>query len=235
MSASTEPSASTGLDATAPSSGPATQQKPRFALFIATAGGLGYLPKAPGTWGSLGGVLLVLLPWWAPLLVTVPRHELWNLVSGENAGFSVFFYPNRYADPLLLLQLSLGIIIGAIGVWSAGRVARFWNVKDPGRVVIDEVSGQHLTLLIGCAPPLLHQSSGAPWIRVPLGLVTLHSALNWKYLLVGFILFRVFDIWKPFPARQAEALPGGWGIMADDWVAGIYAGIGLWVARAAGL
>ena len=73
------------------------------------------------------------------------------------------------------------------------------------------------------------------WTSIPLGLVTFRSALNWKYLLLGFILFRVFDIWKPFPARQAEALPGGWGIMADDWIAGIYAAIGLWLARAAGL
>jgi len=61
------------------------------------------------------------------------------------------------------------------------------------------------------------------------------APLNWKYLLLGFILFRVFDIWKPFPVRQAESLPGGWGIMADDWVAGVYAAIGLWLARAAGL
>jgi phosphatidylglycerophosphatase A len=59
--------------------------------------------------------------------------------------------------------------------------------------------------------------------------------LNWKYLLLGFILFRVFDIWKPFPVRQAEKLPGGWGIMADDWVAAIYAALGLWVARYLGL
>ncbi len=77
--------------------------------------------------------------------------------------------------------------------------------------MIDEVSGQMLTyafaLVVG----------------------------NWKYLLLGFILFRILDIWKPFPARQAESLPGGWGIMADDWVAGVYAAIGLWIARAAGL
>ena len=84
--------------------------------------------------------------------------------------------------------------------------------KDPQFVVIDEVSGQMLTYL-------------------PLPL----APLNWKYLLLGFILFRVFDIWKPFPARQAESLPGGWGIMADDWIAGIYAALGLWIARAAGL
>jgi phosphatidylglycerophosphatase A len=54
--------------------------------------------------------------------------------------------------------------------------------------------------------------------------------LNWKSSLLGFILFRAFDIWKPFPARQLEHLPGGWGIMADDWMAGIYAAIVLRVA-----
>ena len=55
-----------------------------------------------------------------------------------------------------------------------------------------------------------------------------------KYLLAGFILFRVFDIWKPFPARQAEALHGGLGIMADDWVAGFYAALVLWLLRYVG-
>ena len=58
-----------------------------------------------------------------------------------------------------------------------------------------------------------------------------HGSLNWKYLMLGFILFRGFDIWKPFPVRQAESLPGGWGIMADDWAAAIYAAAGLWIAR----
>jgi phosphatidylglycerophosphatase A len=54
--------------------------------------------------------------------------------------------------------------------------------------------------------------------------------LYWKTSLLGFILFRVFDIWKPFPARQLENLPGGWGVMADDWTAGIYAALVLRVA-----
>ena len=72
------------------------------------------------------------------------------------------------------------------------------------------------------------------WTNHPLG-AGMWISLNWKYLLLGFILFRVFDIWKPFPARQAESLPGGWGIMADDWIAGIYAALGLWIARALGL
>ena len=61
------------------------------------------------------------------------------------------------------------------------------------------------------------------------------TVLNWKTFLLGFILFRVFDIWKPFPARQAESLPGGLGIMADDWIAGIYAALILWAVRAAGM
>ena len=60
--------------------------------------------------------------------------------------------------------------------------------------------------------------------------ILVDAALNWKYFLLGLILFRVFDIWKPFPARQAESLPGGWGIMADDWLAGVYAAILLKVA-----
>jgi len=69
---------------------------------------------------------------------------------------------------------------------------------------------------------------------VGFGMLFLWRILNWKYLLLGFILFRVFDIWKPFPARQAESLPGGWGIMADDWVAGIYAALVLWGIQALG-
>jgi phosphatidylglycerophosphatase A len=103
-------------------------------------------------------------------------------------------------------------------------------------VVIDEVSGQHLALFLGCALPLRWAfGPSAQGTDPDIGFVTSSTVLTWKYLLVGFILFRLFDIWKPFPARQAESLPGGWGIMTDDWVAGIYAGIGLWLARAAGL
>jgi phosphatidylglycerophosphatase A len=67
------------------------------------------------------------------------------------------------------------------------------------------------------------------------GLFFALSLLNWKYLLLGFILFRVFDIWKPWPIRSLEKLPGGWGIMADDWMAGIYAAILLRVALHFGL
>src|SRR5260221_440949 len=102
-----------------------------------------------------------------------------------------------------------------LGNWSSDRVGIYRKKKDPRVVVIDEVAGQLISYF---------------------GFATAATlALNWQYLLAGFILFRVFDIWKPFPARRAESLPGGLGIMADDWIAGIYAALGLWIARALGL
>jgi phosphatidylglycerophosphatase A len=101
-------------------------------------------------------------------------------------------------------------------------------------VVIDEVSGQHLTLLLGSALPVWWRTTNS-WAPPRPGFITYQSALGWKYVLLGFILFRVLDIWKPFPARQAESLPGGLGIMADDWVAGVYAALGIWLGRALGL
>jgi phosphatidylglycerophosphatase A len=170
----------------------ATEPKPRLALFLATAGGLGYFPKGPGTFGSLAGVFFyVLIQYYFPL----------SIASG--AG------PAMHASAIWasFTELPVAILLAAAGVWASSSVAKYFAKEDPQFVVIDEVSGQHLTYLLALAP------------------------LNWNYLLLGLILFRVFDIWKPFPARQAESLPGGWGIMADDWVAGIYAASGLWIAR----
>lgn len=211
-----------------PASSSATQRRPRFALFVATAGGLGYLPKAPGTWGSLAGLILVPLWTFFGLLVAVMTSE------HRDADFFVPTVSWR-SDPFLWGQIALTVLAATIGVWSASRAAQFWGQKDPQRVVIDEVSGQHLTLLLGCALPLWGSKAPSDLSELPVGLFGWNNPVNWKYLLLGFILFRVFDIWKPFPVRQAESLPGGWGIMADDWVAGVYAAIGLWIARALGL
>jgi phosphatidylglycerophosphatase A len=215
---------SVGVESKAPSP---PMRKPRFALFIATAAGLGYLPKAPGTWGSIGGLFLAAAPWWVLFA--------FGVVSRNSSLINMSFFGGEEFDPFLRAQIWLAIIIAAIGVWSAARAANFWGMKDPQRVVIDEVSGQHLTLLLGVGVPIWWRVPQDDWVGLWPGFITVHNPLNWKYLLLGFILFRLFDIWKPFPARQAESLPGGWGIMADDWIAGLYAAIGLWIARAAGL
>jgi len=134
----------------------------------------------------------------------------------------------------VFFALGLFVILGAIGVWSASRAASFAGIKDPQFVVIDEVAGQHLTLLLPLIPIALPHLTA----HMDLSDFTIFFALslvNWKYLLLGFILFRVFDIWKPWPIRGLEKLPGGWGIMADDWMAGIYAAILLRVALHFGL
>src|SRR5580693_3741507 len=89
--------------------------------------------------------------------------------------------------------------------WAADVAARAVKLKDPGFVVVDEVIGQWISL------------AGA-------------RALNWKSYLAAFALFRLFDIWKPTPVRQLEQLPGGWGINADDAMAGLYAALVLWTA-----
>jgi phosphatidylglycerophosphatase A len=211
------------------------RRKPLIALAIATAFGLGYLPKAPGTFGSLAGLALAMIPFWLRMLATIKWPD----------GFGFSFGQTPTVDPVVFFQILLTVMLALVGVWSAHRAARYWSVKDPQKVVVDEISGQHLALLLGGfwprhALPLVNFWSGMGlngylrWSSNPLGL-NMWIAPNWKYLLLGFILFRVFDIWKPFPARQAESLPGGLGIMADDWVAGIYAALGLWIARALGL
>jgi len=96
-----------------------------------------------------------------------------------------------------LVLLALAALLLAPAIWAAGKIAEDRAIKDPHIVVVDEVLGQWLTL------------AGT-------------ATLNWKSLLAGFVLFRLLDIWKPPPARQFEALPGGIGIVADDLMAGAY-------------
>jgi phosphatidylglycerophosphatase A len=183
------------------------ERRPVFALAIATSLGLGYLPLAPGTWGSAAAVVLV----WATAAVT--RSE---------------------AGPMIVVaEFTLLLALAGIGLWASERVEEAApSNPDPAYVVIDELSGQTISLVAGLALSAWTTTQLQQPIIVKVTTVFSAGLLNWKYLIAGFILFRVFDIWKPFPARRAELLPGGLGIMADDWVAGAYAALGLWFLRA---
>ncbi len=101
-----------------------------------------------------------------------------------------------------LALLIAGLLLPAI--WASSRTARIVKRKDPGLVVVDEVLGQWVALL------------GAP-------------ARNWKIFVAAFLLFRLFDIWKPWPVRNLEQLPEGIGIVADDLGAGLYAAAILYI------
>lgn len=150
-----------------------TSQKNRLADLISTWFGCGYAPAAPGTAGSLGGLVI-------------------GILLHEYASFGWWQF-------LLLSALAF-----APASWAATRTARGLGVKDPGRVVVDEVIGQWITLA-GAHP------------------------FNWKSYAAAFLLFRIFDIWKPAPVRQLENLPEGIGIVADDVAAGCYAALLLWL------
>lgn len=158
---------------TSPSPG-ATGVRRVVALVIATAGGAGYAPIAPGTFGSAVGVLCFL-----PLA------------------------PLGAVAVLLVAALLL-----AVGTWSADETERIYGKKDDGRIVIDEVVGQLVTL-------------------APVAALGPRGGLDGAaFLLGGFLVFRLFDIWKPGPARAAERnLPGGLGVMMDDVVAGLFSAV----------
>ncbi|MGB2679412.1 MAG: phosphatidylglycerophosphatase A [Candidatus Acidiferrum sp.] len=203
---------------------PAPAKKPRLAFAIATVLGTGYLRPGPGTWGSLAGVIFSSASAGLWLLSLGPRFSnrmIYAATSHVAGDFPTSLFP--------LISLFFVLLFVSLGVWSGARVARWTGQKDPQFVVIDEVSGQQLTLLLALVPLSLPHSRAlgdGPLFAEFLAF----SLLNWKFLLAGFILFRLFDIAKPFPCRRLEKLPGGWGIMADDWMAGIYAAICLRLA-----
>ena len=136
----------------------------KLIMLIATGLGLGYLPKAPGTWGSLLGI---------------PIHLLLIQLATKNYVIAL-------------------VVIIVVGVLAAGMAEKILDRRDPGLVVIDEVIGMLITLIGAPAKPLV--------------------------LLMGFILFRIFDIAKPYPIRLIDRhLNGGIGIVMDDMLAGVFA------------
>ena len=161
-----------------------------------TAGLHSRAPSAPSSEGSYK------TPLWATLIATLfgigrvkPGPGTWG-----SAATVLLWAGMAYPLPPLLrtpVAIALALAVTLIGIPAATRVSRGAGKKDPQFVVIDEVAGQLVAL-----------------IAVPLA---------WKTFLAGFILFRVFDIFKPPPVRQLEALPEGSGIVLDDVAAGLYA------------
>mgnify|MGYP003629953287 FL=1 len=145
-------------------------------LLLATGLGIGYLPRAPGTFGSLLGPPLVIgLLWCCPSL------------------------------PVYLLISSLLFLAG---VYICDRGAKILGLDDPGCIVFDEITAFTVVLL-----PVVDRG--------------VDSQFLW-YSVLAFLWFRLFDIWKPWPVRYFDRIHGGWGIMADDFAAAIYAAICLY-------
>jgi phosphatidylglycerophosphatase A len=116
--------------------------------------------------------------------------------AGSLVGLALF-WPLSHLGPAV--QLAATAVLFLAGVKSATLLARSVGRKDPGLVVVDEVAGMWVTLLFLPFTPAVAT--------------------------LGFLAFRALDVWKPYPARQLEALPGGWGIMCDDLMAGVYANL----------
>ena len=140
--------------------------RPLFALAVATVFGVGYAPAAPGTFGSVAGLLL------------------WLLLPGSP-----------------LVQGLTIVVLFVAGSLAGNAAEHYYGKTDPRHVVIDEVMGMMITLFL-----------------IPVGL---------GGALLGFLLFRATDVIKPWPANRLESLPGGWGVMADDAMAAVYANLAL--------
>ena len=126
-----------------------------------------------------------------------PGPGTWGSVAAVLtwAAYAALLHPSPHE---LLAALAVGIVLSiALGVPAATIAARESGRKDPQFVVIDEVAGQWIALLF--------------------------SPFDWRHALIALVLFRAFDVTKPFPVRQLESLPEGWGIVFDDVAAGLYA------------
>jgi phosphatidylglycerophosphatase A len=142
-----------------------------LATFISSAGGAGYVPFAPGTWGTLVGCIIL--------------YVLSYFFVGFNSGWQL---------------VGLTIVLSVFSHQLIAFLPDTW-VHDDGRIVIDEVLGLWVTLFFLPVTPTT--------------------------LVLGFIFFRIFDIWKPLGIRYFDQLKSNWGVIVDDIVAGVYANIAL--------
>ncbi|HVE58625.1 MAG TPA: phosphatidylglycerophosphatase A [Pyrinomonadaceae bacterium] len=158
-----------------------------FSLAVTTFG-VGYLPLAPGTWGSMVGVAIYLL------------------FRSIEANLSANFGLKGWTDAQITAWIHVGNLLiflpfCLLGIWAANRATKLFKHKDPSQAVVDEVMGQLIVYLF-----------------VPFD-------ISWKLILAGFLLFRLFDIWKPYPIDSLQNLPAGIGVCADDILAGVYGGV----------
>lgn len=151
-------------------------------LWVAQGFGIGRIPFAPGTFGSLLGV------GWFALLASAGNP--WLLAGGTLAGFG-------------------------LSVWLCGEAERDLGQKDPGSVVLDEVTAIPACFL-GWAALLVWRRGALPPVD------DFFSGKNALLTLAALVLFRFFDIVKPWPVRQSQRLPGGWGVTVDDFLAAVY-------------
>jgi phosphatidylglycerophosphatase A len=161
----------------------AWRERPLSTL-LATGFGIGMIPVAPGTFGSLEGLAIGFFA----MALAFPH-------AGAAAGF--------------WFSCIIGAGAAGVGVVVGGRAEALANARDPGAIVVDEIAGQILAFA-----PASFMMAGLASRRTPV----------WIVFGVPFVLFRLFDIWKPGPIRKLQELPGGWGIVADDVAAGIAAG-----------
>lgn len=151
-------------------------------LWAAQGFGLGRIPVAPGTFGSVLGI-----GWFALLLST---GRVWSLAAGTLAG-------------------------AILAVWLCGLGERILGEKDPGSVVLDEAAAMPLCFCFWTGTWLQRHHSLPGWHDF-------FARSNWPAILAVFAAFRLFDVWKPWPVRQSQSLPGGWGIVVDDLLAAVY-------------
>jgi len=163
----------------------------RLLLWIAQGGGLGRVPKVPGTIGTLGGFPLTAL----------------------------FLLPGNF-----WVYLSGCVLFTFISAWVCSEAERIMGEKDPHPVVLDEIIAVPICFL-GVFGVMEFRSADMPTL-----IAVFQMKQWWLWALLGFGLFRLFDIWKPGPVNTLQNLHGGWGVTMDDVLAGVVVSVILGVA-----
>jgi phosphatidylglycerophosphatase A len=146
--------------------------------------GVGYIPFAPGTFGSLLGILV-----W----IAIP--DRWIGLGWKVYMPNLNIVPNHHDYMVYLTALGITLLVSLVAVWITGKAEKNLGHDSP-KIILDEVCGMWLSVMF--------------------------LPRTWMLYIYAFVLFRAFDIGKPYPVKQVQNLPSGWGIVADDLTAAIY-------------